>query len=134
MTEIKPGPQPAAIILSVVGGLAAGQPAGKPAFLTQVVSNGVIIMNWKTFACAAVVAFGFGAAAHAADATGKITAIDAGALTVTLDDGNTYDFSTPECRDEAVCDLGNFKVGDAVTVVYAEEQGKLMGKDITSQN
>lgn len=91
-------------------------------------------MNWKTLACAAVVAFGFGAAAHATEATGKITAVDAGALTVTLDNGSTYDFSTPECRKEAACDLGNFKVGDAVAVVYDEEQGKLMGKDITSQN
>jgi hypothetical protein len=90
-------------------------------------------MNWKTLAFASAVALGLGGAALADEAMGAITAIDTAALTVTLDDGNTYDFSKPECRADAACNLATFEVGDAVTIVWDLVQDKRMGQTISSQ-
>ena len=90
-------------------------------------------MNWKTLAFASALALGLGAAANADEAMGAITAIDTAALTVTLDDGNTYDFSKPECRADAACNLATFEVGDKVTIVWDLVQDKRMGQTISSQ-
>jgi Cu/Ag efflux protein CusF len=90
-------------------------------------------MNWKTLAFASALALGLGAAANADEATGAVTAIDTAALTVTLDDGNTYDFSKPECRADAACNLATFNVGDKVVIVWDMVQDKRMGQTISSQ-
>lgn len=88
-------------------------------------------MNWKTLAFASALALGFGAAANAEEAVGKITAIDLPGLTVTLDDGNTYDFNLPECRAEAACKLDTFNVGDQVKITWDTIQDKKMGQQIS---
>jgi hypothetical protein len=90
-------------------------------------------MNWKTLAFASALALGLGAAANADEAMGAVTAIDTTALTVTLDDGNTYDFSKPECRADAACNLSTFEVGDMVVIVWDLVQDKRMGQTISSQ-
>lgn len=91
-------------------------------------------MNWKIFASAAVLALGVTTTAYAAEATGAITEIDATGLSVTLDDGNTYDFNNPECRAEAQCDLSTYQVGDKVLIVWEDMQGTRVGMDISSQS
>jgi Cu/Ag efflux protein CusF len=88
-------------------------------------------MNWKTLAFASALALGLGAAANAEEAKGKITAIDTALLTVTLDDGNTYDFNLPECRADNACNLATFNVGDEVTIVWDTMQDKKMGQQIS---
>ena len=88
-------------------------------------------MSWKTICYASALVLGFAASAQADEAVGKITAIDATALSVTLDDGNTYDFGLPECRTDAACALPGFQVGDQVTVVYDMLQDKRMGRTIS---
>jgi Cu/Ag efflux protein CusF len=88
-------------------------------------------MNWKTLAFASALALGLGAAANAEETVGAITAVDAAALTVTLDDGNTYDFNYPECRAAAECNLTTFNVGDQVTITWDTIQDKRMGQQIS---
>jgi hypothetical protein len=93
----------------------------------------VNIMNWKTLAFASALALGLGAAANAEETTGAVTAVDVAALTVTLDDGNTYDFSKPECRADAACNLTTVEVGDMVTITWDMVQDKRMGQQISPQ-
>ena len=66
-------------------------------------------------AAALLVASSF--AAFAAEATGAITAIDPTALTVTLDDGNTY--ALP-----ASVDVATLAVGAKVKITFDEADGK----------
>jgi Cu/Ag efflux protein CusF len=91
-------------------------------------------MNWKILASAAVLALGVTTNAYAGETTGTITEINATALSVTLDDGSTYDFNNPECRAETACDLSTYKAGDKVLIVWEDMQGKRVGMDISSQN
>lgn len=60
-------------------------------------------MNRKTLVGASALAFGLAASACAPDAVGKITEMDAGGMMVTFGDGNTQDFSSPECRADTQC-------------------------------
>ncbi len=53
-------------------------------------------------------------AALADEASGAITAVDASAMTVTLDDGNTYQL--PQDVDAA-----SLQVGDKVTIEYTKQ-------------
>jgi Cu/Ag efflux protein CusF len=86
---------------------------------------------WKTLAVTSALTLGLAASAYAEETTGKVTAIDVAALTVTLDDGQTYDFGLPECRADASCALATFNVGDQVTVTWDTIQGKRMGQQIS---
>jgi Cu/Ag efflux protein CusF len=58
-------------------------------------------------------------AAFAADVTGSITAVDATAMTVTLDDGKIY--ALPQDFDVAT-----LKQGEKVLISYEEQDGKLV--------
>ena len=88
-------------------------------------------MNWKTLTCVSALTVGLAAAAYANDAVGTITEMDASGMLVTLDDGNTYDFSLPECRSDNACALGTFQVGDKVTIVWNDMQNKRMAQTIS---
>jgi Cu/Ag efflux protein CusF len=56
--------------------------------------------------------------ASAADVTGSITAVDATAATVTLDNGSTY--TLPANADKSA-----WKVGDKVKITYDTANGKM---------
>ncbi|HLW92387.1 MAG TPA: DUF1344 domain-containing protein [Roseiarcus sp.] len=64
-----------------------------------------------------------GSVALAADATGKITSIDAAKDTLTLDNGSTY--TAP-----ASVKLSTFKVGEKVSVNYSMSNGKMEAASI----
>jgi hypothetical protein len=109
---------------------------GRGAWSTAIATDeqekqGSIIMNWKTIAQASALVLGLTVAAQAAEVVGTITAISADGLSVTLDDGNTYDFSTAECRDDAGCAIASLQPGNKVLIVYDEEMGKRVGAQIS---
>lgn len=60
----------------------------------------------------------FGASAYAASATGMIKSIDTVKDTIVLSDGSVY--SVP-----ATVKMGQFKVGEKVTVTYQTQNGKM---------
>ncbi len=64
-------------------------------------------------------------AALADEASGSITSVDDSAMTVTLDDGNTYTLP-------ADVDTSTLKVGDKVTVEYTKDaDGNLVATAVT---
>ena len=64
-------------------------------------------------------------AALADEASGAITDVDATAMTITLDDGNTY--VLPPDVDPA-----SFQIGDEVTVEYVKDaDGNLVASDVS---
>jgi Cu/Ag efflux protein CusF len=57
-------------------------------------------------------------AAYAAEATGAITSVDAASMSVTLDDGNTYQLPSG-------FDAASLKAGDKVKITYDQANGKM---------
>jgi Cu/Ag efflux protein CusF len=75
-----------------------------------------------------IAAFGAAGAAFAEDATSRVKAIDAAAMSVTLDDGAVYKFDNSDSMQAA---LGGIRVGNKVHIVWSDMNGTRSAETIS---
>lgn len=71
--------------------------------------------------------FASASVAFAADASGTIKSIDKSNMSLTLDNGNTYELPS-------TIDLSNLKEGQKVKVTYSDEGGKMKASEVTPES
>lgn len=76
---------------------------------------------------ASAVLFASASVAFAADASGTIKSIDKSNMSLTLDNGNTYELPSS-------VDLSNLKEGQKVSLTYSEEDGKMKASEVTPES
>jgi hypothetical protein len=89
-------------------------------------------MNRMRLPLVAAIVIALGAAAYAGETIGTITAIDNAMAEVTLDDGQTYMLGDPDCSNETICELGMFRVGDKVRIVWETIEDARVATEMTS--
>lgn len=66
-------------------------------------------------------------AAFAADASGTIKNLDKSNMSLTLDNGDTYQLSSS-------IDTSNLKEGQKVKITYSDDDGKMKASDVTPES
>jgi hypothetical protein len=86
-----------------------------------------ISMRKVLFPLASAVLLASASIAFAADASGTIKSIDKSNMTLTLDNGSTYELPS-------TLDTANLKEGAKVNVTYSEEDGKMKASEVTPES